>query len=82
MKSTIILIALALLAGCSKDPETRQRVNSEFVVDTLFTKDGCTVYRFFDGGSARYFTNCRGSAAWEERHGKTTRPVEVGGGAQ
>lgn len=79
-----ILILVALLAGCHKAPEASQQVNKEFQVDTLFTKDGCTVYRFEDGGSARYFTNCRGSVAWEEgRQAGKTRviyPVEVSGG--
>lgn len=83
MKRLIILVAL-LLAGCAKDPEASQQVNREFKVDTLFTKDGCTVYRFTDGGSHRYFTNCRGSVAWEESRqagkARVTYPVEVSGG--
>jgi hypothetical protein len=81
-----ILIVAALLAGCAKAPESTQQVNKEFNVDTLFTKDGCTVYRFADGGVHRYFTNCHGSVAWNENQqvGKThtTDPVEVQGGAQ
>lgn len=78
-----ILILAVLLAGCGKDPETTQQVNAQFKVDTLFTKDGCTVYRFHDYGDARYFTNCRGAVAWREGCGKNcTRDVSVDGGLQ
>jgi hypothetical protein len=77
-----ILILAALLAGCAKDPEATQQVNAQFKVDTLFTKDGCTVYRFSDDGRYRYFTNCRGNVAWKEGCGKNcTHDVEVSGGA-
>jgi hypothetical protein len=78
-----ILILAVLLAGCYKHPESIQQVNAEFNVETLFTKDGCTVYRFADGGTQRYFTNCRGTVAWHEGCGKNcTRDVAVSGGAQ
>lgn len=76
-------IALSLLAGaglaaCSKKAESTQQVNRDFQVDTLFTHDGCTVYRFNDGGASRYFTNCKGSTQWQEGCGKNcTRGVEV-----
>jgi hypothetical protein len=78
-RSTAICLVLAALAGCMKHAESIQKVNSQFEVETLFTKDGCTVYRFFDDGF-RYFTNCRGSVEWAEMRGKTRRPVEVNGG--
>jgi uncharacterized lipoprotein len=75
------VIALVLLAGCGKNPEQSQRVNASFTVDTLFTKDGCTVYRFYDAGSPRYFTNCSGSTSYRVPAGKSqTRPEEIPGG--
>jgi hypothetical protein len=78
---TAICLVLAALAGCGKDPETTQKVNAQFTVDTLFTKDGCTVYRFFDYGAERYFTNCRGTVEWKQGCGKNcTRDVVVSGG--
>ena len=78
-----ILILAALLAGCYNRPETVQQVNADFRVETLFTKDGCTVYRFEDGGTRRYFTNCRGAVTWREGCGKNcTRDVAVSGGVQ
>lgn len=71
----------ALLAGCVKGKAERtERAGQDFEVDTLFTKDGCTVYRFMDGGSPRYFTNCKGSTSWRETCGKNcTREQGVGG---
>lgn len=66
----LCLLLLATLAGCQKEAESTTRVGSDFKVDRLFTVDGCTVYRFHDGGRARYFTNCSGSAQWEESCGK------------
>lgn len=81
MKFTMILTGLLALAGCTKQAEFTQRAGVEFTVDKLFTVDGCTVHRFYDGGHARYFTNCKGSVNWEERCGKgCTRPESVDGG--
>lgn len=59
----LILLAAILLVGCEKDPESVQMVGSDFKVGKLFTVDGCTVYRFADGGRPVYFTNCPGQAS-------------------
>ena len=78
MKTVLTILALALLAGCSKPAETSTSVGVKFVVDKLFTHEGCTVYRFEDGGSKRYFTNCNGSTSWQENCGKNcTRQVGI-----
>lgn len=83
MKRITALVTLALLAGCSGPAEVTQTVGGGYQVDRLFTHEGCTVYRFEDGGFSRYFTNCRGSASWTESCGKNcSRPVEVSGGGQ
>lgn len=80
MSRTIItLTALALLVACNSDraPEASATVGVGYQVDRLFTHDGCTVYRFEDGGYKRYFTRCDGAASsdasWSESHscGKT-----------
>lgn len=70
MKTLLIILAVVALSACSKQAETSTAVGAEFVVDRLFTHDGCTVYRFSDGGYNRYFTNCSGSATWQESCGK------------
>lgn len=76
------LIALLVVAGCQKQAESTTRAGLEFQVDKLFTVDGCTVYRFQDGGRSRYFTNCSGSTSWEESCGKNcTQDGSVQGGA-
>lgn len=84
--SRLTILAAVLLAaaltGCVKRAESTQQVNGEFAVDTLFVKDGCTVYRFYDGTAARYFTNCRGTATWRESCGKNCiRDQAIPGGA-
>lgn len=77
MKTLLAILAIAVLSGCSKPAETRTAVGREFVVDKLFTHEGCTVYRFYDGGT-RYFTNCSGSTNWQESCGKNcTRNMNV-----
>jgi len=81
MKTTLIILAL-LCAGCAKQAETTASANASFEVDTLFTKDGCTVYRFFDAAHYRYFTNCSGSTSYETVYGKFTRPEGVNGGGR
>lgn len=78
MKTLLAVLALAVLAGCSKPAETSTTVGVEFTVDKLFTHEGCTVYRFTDGGNARYYTNCQGSTSWQESCGKScTRQVGI-----
>jgi hypothetical protein len=78
MTKTLIILAVALLVGCGKPAETSTSVGREFVVDKLFTHEGCTVYRFTDHGKARYFTNCQGSTNWTEGCGKgCTRQMDI-----
>lgn len=78
MKSLLAILVIAVLAGCSKPAETSTAVGAEFVVDKLFTHEGCTVYRFIDGGNARYYTNCSGSTNWTEGCGKNcTRQMAI-----
>lgn len=60
MKKIIsLLIIIALFAGCYGDPKEKIQ-NGNFEVQYLFEQDGCKVYRFFDGGRAVYFSNCKG----------------------
>lgn len=70
MKTILAILALTLLSACGKPAETSTAVGKEFVVDKLFTHEGCTVYRFEDGGNKRYYTNCQGSTSWQESCGK------------
>lgn len=82
----LALVAACLLAGCGADAvSTAPTDNAQIKVERLFDHDGCTVYRFNDGGT-RYFVKCRDGSTrteWSETYpcGKTTctRPVAVPG---
>ena len=84
VSALVALAALTALTGCYKSPESSTRVREDFTVERLFEHDGCTVYRFTDGGTARYFTRCDGfqtSTSWKEICGKNcTRHIEIAGG--
>lgn len=80
MKRLIILAALLAIAGCDAKPAQESQRVGEFQVDTLFTKDGCTVYRFVDVRT-RYFTNCKGSTDYLEG-GKHKYDGGISGGGQ
>lgn len=41
------VVALSITA-CAKQAETTVSVNNNFTVDKLFTRDGCSVFRFND----------------------------------
>ena len=79
----LCLLLLATLAGCREpDKPAATVVAGTYKVDKLFTVDGCTVYRFLDGGRDRYFTNCSGSASWSQDCGKGCNPAqEISGGS-
>ena len=85
MKSIFFVMFAALaVAGCTKAPEYSSPAGREFVVDKLFTHEGCTMYRFSDGGYLRYFAKCDGESVtaqteWVERCGNNncTRQREI-----
>ena len=82
-KIMLSLAALAMVAGCEKPAESAALTGVGFTVERLFTHEGCTVFRFWDGGYRHYFTRCDGVAAQstttrQESCGKScTRSVEV-----
>lgn len=80
-----ILILIAVILTSCFQGMTPQKVltasNQAAKVELLFEVDGCKVYRFFDGGIARYFTKCEScnssSVGWSESCGKNcVRTVE------
>lgn len=81
IKISAIIIFSTLLSGCDKEAESTVKAGSDFNVDKLFTVDGCSVYRFYDGGRNVYFTNCPGQTQYTQSCGKScTRSVGVSGG--
>jgi hypothetical protein len=78
----ISIIAICLsISACTKAPLYESRTeNSEISLDTLVTKDGCTVYRFSDAGRYHYFARCLTSTSVSstETCGKAyVRSVEI-----
>lgn len=63
MEKVIIIIAIvAILVGCKGEGTRVQILDSvdKYNVERLFTVDSVTVYRFYDGRRAIYFTNRKG----------------------
>jgi hypothetical protein len=78
--SKLLAIALlaAALAGCQREAEEAVRAG-DVTVETLFTHDGCTAYRFYDGRYV-HFVRCGGrtDTSWQEGCGKSCiRTVSV-----
>lgn len=80
MKLTLFLLMFSLVA-CdlpkAPEPESVAVTHGGYAVTRLFTHDGCTIYRFDDGGY-HYWAVCPGRAASaSEEHrrqvGKTSR---------
>ena len=69
MKTLVtFLVASVLLVACQK-PAEEAKSKGQFQVETLFTHEGCTVYRFQDDRTV-YYTNCQGGAQWQHSCGK------------
>ncbi len=63
LKLLTCIISCIVVVGCSSKPaETTQHIlGKEFTVEKLFTRDGCTVYRFMDGGIIVIIHGCFGA---------------------
>jgi len=79
MKKIIGILFIILLSGCLNDSKEATQ-NGNFIVELLFEKDGCKMYRFKDGFRYVYWSDCRGKAeyTYSTRTGKssTTHHVE------
>ena len=77
----VVLVALGLLTGCSKDPVSSESTNNPQVpVELMFEHEGCRIYRFHDGGRRHYFVRCRNeiaSTSSTQRCGKHCRRDEL-----
>lgn len=73
LKTAAAACAILALVACSKQPESSQRKGA-FNVDTLFTHDGCTVYRFVDGAQTVYYTKCQQSSSTAYNSGSSKHP--------
>lgn len=69
-RARLILIAILLsIAGCENQAVgTSDTSNRQIQVDNLFSHDGCTIYRFHDGGYLHYYAKCDNSAEVTNRY--------------
>lgn len=74
----LFIVVLLVLSGCQKEPlSAKQTDNKNFMVEKLFTNEGCTIYRFWDNRS-HYYSDCRGSVLGTESCGKNcSRDEEI-----
>jgi hypothetical protein len=65
IRSLAACLLVMPLAACVTEPmATTPSTNPDLHVDTLFTHDGCTVYRFRDLGY-HYYVRCGGAGPTE-----------------
>lgn len=83
MKKIILLFVsvIFLLVSCDENKginvPTSDSIN-EIKVERLFVVDGITVYRFYDGSRAVYFTNKKGVAkALSKEYNPVTKTVRT-----
>ena len=55
----LFLIPLLFLFSCENKPQSSTQ-SGDFKVEFLFENEGCRVYRFDDGGTKIYFSDCKG----------------------
>lgn len=65
MKKLFLIAGILLLVACKKQP-VEIELKGNFEVELLFEKDGCKVYRFYDGRYV-YYSDCRGKVEYEYR---------------
>jgi hypothetical protein len=61
----ILITGFILIAftACKKEAKSMSKVDA-FELELLFEKDGCKVYRFYDGNYI-YWANCAGTISYE-----------------
>ncbi|WP_312190174.1 hypothetical protein, partial [Sphingobacterium sp.] len=63
---------LSLAFSCREEAIKTERTEVNGIkLDLLFEKDGCKVYRFYDG-QAVYWSDCRGNIEYDYKSGKAT----------
>lgn len=76
MKKTVLLfLVIGLFASCKRDSVSIEQ-NADFEIELLFEKDGCKMYRFWDGRWV-YWSTCDSKTSWVESNGKTSMTHEV-----
>lgn len=73
IKLLVVALFVLTLGSCKKEAVSQEQ-KGEFVVELLFEKEGCKMYRFYDGGRYVYWSDCRGKTQsdYTTHSGKTT----------
>lgn len=68
----ILLLFIVGLVSCKRDAQQTE-FSGDFKIEFLFEKDGCKIYRFYDGRYV-YWANCAGkvSSDYSTSNGKST----------
>lgn len=63
MKFFIVALVI-FVSACAEEPlQTSRTSNPNVPVSKLLQHDGCTVYRFYDGGRHHYYVRCDGNSS-------------------
>lgn len=78
-KNVLFIVFVFSIASCKKEALEKTK-EENFEVEFLFEKDGCKVYRFYDGRYI-YYSDCRGKIdySYTQNNGKssTTKHVQT-----
>jgi outer membrane biogenesis lipoprotein LolB len=82
MNKLVVALSCLVLVACTEPAEsTAASSNPNVSVEKLLTVDGCTVYRFQDGGHSRYFSKCHDAhseVTYQQNCGKNcSRPETI-----
>jgi hypothetical protein len=81
IKKLLIAFSILLLTGCGADfIERKDTGNVEIEGGMIAVIDGCSVYRFKDGGERVYFVRCSDrtvTTSWEHSCGKNCTKHEM-----
>lgn len=62
--AAILMLAAVLFVGCVNDAKESVQ-NGDFKVEFLFEQNGCKMYRFKDGGTYVYWSDCQGKVQYD-----------------
>lgn len=69
-KMLVVFVVTAMLAACGHSVHTEKTDNPDYQLETLFTRNGCTVYRFFDVRELHWFSDCTDAISHRMTAGK------------
>lgn len=79
MKRLILVLLALLFVSCIKEGTyvPSENAKEDFGIEFLFTCDGVRIYRFYDGGRARYFATGNGRMTDSTRSESAGKSIKV-----